>query len=105
LAVFRPAEVSLILRLLQPAVLRFGFALPAARRLRAVALVAAITVIGSEQRLARAAFALSRGVSSPNSKNGASPAESASVGAVKNGAPSQQMESIRTNLRKVLCEV
>ena len=41
LAVFRPAEVTLILRLLEPATLRFGFTLLAAGGLRAVALVMA----------------------------------------------------------------
>jgi hypothetical protein len=105
LAVFRPAEVTLVLRLLQPAALRFDFALLAARRLRAVALMVAIAVIGSEQLFAMVAFALGGGISSPDSKNGAGPAASSSVGAMKIGAPDKQMESLRTNLRKVFCEV
>jgi hypothetical protein len=57
LAVFRPAEVTLILRLLEPATLRFGFTLLAAGGLRAVALVMAIAVIGSKELLAMAALA------------------------------------------------
>jgi hypothetical protein len=103
LAVFRPAEVTLILRLLQPAALRFGFALAAAGRLRAVALVVAIAVIGSEELLAMAAFALSRGISLPDSKSGASPAESASVEAAKNRRDREANETSPNKGKKSFC--
>ena len=103
LAVFRPAEVTFILRLLQPAALRVGFALPAAGRLGAVALVVTITIIGSEQLLAMAALALSRGISLPDSKNRARPSESSSMGAVKNQRAKQANEINPNKMKKSFC--
>jgi len=56
-AVFLSAEVILILRLLPPAALALGFALPAAGGLGAVALVVRITALGKKQEFAMAALA------------------------------------------------
>ena len=103
LAVFRPAEVTVVLRLLQPAALRVGFALPAACGLRAVALVVAIAVIGSEQLLAMAAFALSRGISLPDSKNGASSTESSSTDGVESRHGRNANEASPNKLKKSFC--
>ena len=56
-AVFRSSEVILVLRLLSPAALALGFALPAASGLGAVALMVRITALRKIQEFAVAALA------------------------------------------------
>lgn len=60
LAIFRTAEVILVLRFLLPLALTLRFALLAARRLRAVALMTQITTIRLVELLAAEALALGR---------------------------------------------
>ena len=60
LAIFLSPEVILVLRLLPPAALALGFALPAASGLGAVALMVRITALRNIQEFAMAALALER---------------------------------------------
>jgi hypothetical protein len=65
--------------------------------------VAAVAVIGSEQLLARAAFALLRGIPWLDSKNGTKPAESSSLEAVKNRREREANETSPNQLKKSFC--
>jgi hypothetical protein len=96
LAVFRPAAVILILWFLQPAVLRFGFALPTARRLGAVALVGVIAGIGSKQLLAMAAFALGGAFHRPTQRTESARRKAHPRVARKIGVAEKRLKRVRT---------
>ena len=102
LAVFRPAEMVLILRFLQPAALRFGFTLPATGGLRAVALVVAITGIGSKELLAMAALAFGGAFHRPTRSAVPAGRKARPRVARKIGAVERRMKQVRTKERKVL---
>ena len=96
LAVFRPAEVILVLWTLQPAPLTLRFTLLAACRLGAVALVTHITMVRRKEVAAAEALALGRTLHRQTQKFESPLLQDQSFEAEQNPGKKEQDEKVRT---------